>query len=52
MLQKGPHLLPRDDGDLIAILEQTFAEEGVEVYYDTGVDGARKDGAEKVVSIQ
>ncbi|MHB8577081.1 MAG: dihydrolipoyl dehydrogenase family protein [Dehalococcoidia bacterium] len=51
LLQKGPHLLPRDDADMIAILEPAFAAEGIEVLYDTGVEAARKDGTDKVLTL-
>ncbi len=51
LLQRGPHLLPRDDADLIELLERSFAEEGIEVCYDTTTTSVRVEGGEKVLDL-
>ena len=52
LLQRGPHLIPRDDADLIELLERSFAEEGIEVCYDTTAASVRLKGGEKVLELR
>lgn len=52
VLQRGPHLLPRDDDDMIAIIERAFADEGIDIAYDTEPVSVRKDGGEKVLELR
>lgn len=52
VLQKGPHLIPRDDEELIAILEQSFAAEGIEVCLDTEAASVRVEDGEKVIRLR
>jgi len=49
VIQKGDHLIPRDDIDVVTILEEAFRKDGIEVWYDTGVDEVRVEGAARVV---
>ena len=51
MLQRGPHLIPRDDADLIAILERAFADEGITVCYNTEPANVRVENGEKVIDL-
>jgi pyruvate/2-oxoglutarate dehydrogenase complex dihydrolipoamide dehydrogenase (E3) component len=51
VLQRGSHLIPRDDADLIDLLERSFAEEGIEVLYDTEATAVRVENGEKVLDI-
>jgi pyruvate/2-oxoglutarate dehydrogenase complex dihydrolipoamide dehydrogenase (E3) component len=51
VIQRGPHLLPRDDTDLIDILERHFTDEGIDVRCDTRSTAARRDGADTVLSL-
>lgn len=51
VLQRGDHLLPRDDMDLVPILERAFVDEGIEVLYDTGAEAARQEGDDKVLTL-
>jgi pyruvate/2-oxoglutarate dehydrogenase complex dihydrolipoamide dehydrogenase (E3) component len=52
VLQRGPHLIPKDDDDLIALLEKSFAEEGIDVCYDTEAVQVRVEGSEKVLELK
>ena len=49
VLQRGPRLIPRDDADMVEILQAAFAEEGIDVRLDTPVTSVRGEGAEKVL---
>ena len=51
VLQRGPHLLPRDDLDLIAIIERTFADEGIDVCYETETAAVRVEDGTKVLQL-
>jgi len=51
LLQRGPHLLPRDDQDAVEVLERTFAEEGIDVRSDTQVASVRVESGEKILSL-
>jgi pyruvate/2-oxoglutarate dehydrogenase complex dihydrolipoamide dehydrogenase (E3) component len=51
VVQRGPHLIPRDDADLIEILEHTFAGEGIRVCYDTEAESVRVENGERVVTL-
>ncbi|MFN8558487.1 MAG: FAD-dependent oxidoreductase [Dehalococcoidia bacterium] len=51
VLQRGPHLIPRDDADMIALLEATFAGEGIDVRYDCSVASVRAEGGEKALTL-
>jgi pyruvate/2-oxoglutarate dehydrogenase complex dihydrolipoamide dehydrogenase (E3) component len=51
VLQRAPHLIPRDDADLIAILERTFADEGIAVHYDTQPAAVRVENGEKLIDL-
>ncbi len=51
VLQRGDRLLPKDDAEVVALLEKALSEEGVTVCYDTGVDAVRREGAEKIVAL-
>jgi pyruvate/2-oxoglutarate dehydrogenase complex dihydrolipoamide dehydrogenase (E3) component len=51
VLQRGPHLIPRDDTDMIAILEQQFAAEGIDVRCHAVVKEVLAQGTEKVVQV-
>lgn len=51
ILQRGPHLIPRDDADLIALLESAFAQEGIELCFNTEVASVRVAGGEKLLTL-
>ncbi|MGH3838142.1 MAG: dihydrolipoyl dehydrogenase family protein [Pseudonocardiaceae bacterium] len=51
VLQRGPHLIPRDDIEMIEILERQFADEGIDVRRETGLSGMRRDGGEIVLAL-
>ena len=51
VLQRGPHLLPRDDAELVEILEGAFASEGIEVAFDTEIASVRVEAREKVLTL-
>ena len=51
VLQRGPHLIPRDDIEVIEILERQFTAEGIDVRLDTRLSGVRRDGGEIVLTL-
>ncbi|MGQ0575324.1 MAG: dihydrolipoyl dehydrogenase family protein [Pseudonocardia sp.] len=51
VLQRGEHLIPRDDPDMIDLLERRFAEEGIDVRFGADVTAARRDGADVVLTV-
>ena len=51
VIQRGPHLIPRDDADMIAILEKAFADEGIDVRYNAEAAAVHVEGTEKVVAL-
>jgi len=51
VLQRGPHLLPRDDAELIEILERQFADEGIDVRLGTVPSAAHRDGGDIVLTL-
>ncbi|MGI8550421.1 MAG: dihydrolipoyl dehydrogenase family protein [Dehalococcoidia bacterium] len=52
LLQRGPHLLPRDDDDMIQIIEEAFTSEGIQVYSDTDPVSVRVESGEKVLELK
>jgi pyruvate/2-oxoglutarate dehydrogenase complex dihydrolipoamide dehydrogenase (E3) component len=52
VLQRGPHLIPRDDADMVAILERAFADERIAVCYDTEPAAVRVENGEKVIALK
>ncbi len=50
VLQRGRHLIPRDDADMIEVLERQFADEGIDVRLATRPTVARREGADIVLS--
>ncbi|HZD16183.1 MAG TPA: FAD-dependent oxidoreductase, partial [Pseudonocardiaceae bacterium] len=51
VVHRGPHLLPRDDTDLIDILERQFTDEGIDVRCNTRPTAVRRDGGETVLTL-
>ncbi|MBA2309915.1 MAG: FAD-dependent oxidoreductase [Pseudonocardiales bacterium] len=51
VLQRGPRLIPRDDEDMIDILERQFAEDGIDVRFNVEVSAASSDGGDKVLTL-
>lgn len=51
VLQRGPHLLPRDDPEMIELLERRFAEEGIEVRAGATPTAARREDADVVLTV-
>ncbi|MGH2584038.1 MAG: dihydrolipoyl dehydrogenase family protein [Dehalococcoidia bacterium] len=51
ILQRGPCLLPRDDRDVVDILERTFGEEGIDVRLNTQVASIRGEDGEKILTL-
>jgi pyruvate/2-oxoglutarate dehydrogenase complex dihydrolipoamide dehydrogenase (E3) component len=53
VLQRGEHLIPRDDPEMIDLLERRFAEEGIEVRFGerAAARAVRRDGAETVLEL-
>ncbi|MGH3875012.1 MAG: dihydrolipoyl dehydrogenase family protein [Pseudonocardiaceae bacterium] len=51
VLQRGPHLIPRDDAEMIELLEHRFAAEGIDVRLDTRLSAVRRDGGDIVLTL-
>lgn len=54
LLQRGDRLLQKDDAEVVALLEKAFADEGVTVYTETGVEAVRRegqDGGDKLLTL-
>ncbi len=51
VLQRGPHLIPRDDADMIDILERQFAEEGIDVRCNARLRAARREASDTVLAL-
>jgi pyruvate/2-oxoglutarate dehydrogenase complex dihydrolipoamide dehydrogenase (E3) component len=52
IIQRGEKLIPRDDPDAIAVLEKSFATEGIDVAFATEVTKVRAEGGERVLSFK
>ncbi|MGH3787170.1 MAG: dihydrolipoyl dehydrogenase family protein, partial [Pseudonocardiaceae bacterium] len=51
VLQRGPSLIPRDDAEMIDILELQFADEGIDVRLDTSLHTVHRHGADNVLTL-
>jgi len=51
VLQRGEHLIPRDDPEMIELLERRFAEEGIDVRFGARLSAARRDGSQVVLDV-
>ncbi len=51
VLQRGPHLIPRDDAEMIDMLERQFADEGIDVRLDTRLRAVHRDGGDTVLTL-
>jgi pyruvate/2-oxoglutarate dehydrogenase complex dihydrolipoamide dehydrogenase (E3) component len=51
VLQRGPHLIPRDDADSIDVLERQFAGEGIDVRCNTQPRAARREDGDIVLAV-
>lgn len=52
LIQRSPHVLHEMDSDAAAVIEEVFRREGVTVYTDTRLVGARRLGGRKEVFFQ
>jgi pyruvate/2-oxoglutarate dehydrogenase complex dihydrolipoamide dehydrogenase (E3) component len=51
LVQRGPHLIPRDDADMIDILERQFIDEGIDVRLNTHPTAVRRTGGDLVLTL-
>lgn len=51
LVQRGTRLLPRDDADVVAVLADRLAEEGVDLRCGTAVRAVRRTGAGRVLDL-
>ncbi len=51
VLQRADRLLPRDEGELVDMLEAAFTDEGLAVWYNTALESVRIDGGDKVLTV-
>jgi pyruvate/2-oxoglutarate dehydrogenase complex dihydrolipoamide dehydrogenase (E3) component len=52
VVEMGPTILPRDDGELVAMLAQRLTAEGLRILTGTRAVKARKDGANIVLTVE
>jgi pyruvate/2-oxoglutarate dehydrogenase complex dihydrolipoamide dehydrogenase (E3) component len=50
LVQRSPHILHEMDVDAAEVIEQVFRREGIELFTNTKLTGARRDGRAKTVS--
>lgn len=51
IVQRRPHLIPRDDADMIEILERQFVGEGIDVRLNARPRSARREGGDVVLTL-
>jgi pyruvate/2-oxoglutarate dehydrogenase complex dihydrolipoamide dehydrogenase (E3) component len=51
VVQRGPHLIPRDDAEMIDILERQFAGEGIDVRLNTRSNAAHREAGDIVLAL-
>ncbi|HEX6405378.1 MAG TPA: FAD-dependent oxidoreductase [Pseudonocardiaceae bacterium] len=51
LVQRGPHLIQRDDADMIEILERQFAGEGIDVRLNTRPNAAHREAGDIVLAL-
>lgn len=51
IVQRRPHLIPRDDADMIEILERQFVGEGIDVRLNARPRSARREGGDLVLTL-
>ncbi|MGH3842066.1 MAG: dihydrolipoyl dehydrogenase family protein, partial [Pseudonocardiaceae bacterium] len=51
VLQRGPHLIPRDDADMIDILERQFTDDGIDMRRNTVPQAVRREDGHTVLSL-
>ncbi|MDQ4011170.1 MAG: FAD-dependent oxidoreductase [Actinomycetota bacterium] len=51
VLQRGPHLIPRDDAEMINMLEGQFVDEGIGVRLNTRLGAVHRDRGDKVLTL-
>src|SRR6185437_2121710 len=51
IVQRGAHLIPRDDGDMIDILERQFVDEGIDVRINTPPTAVRRTGGDLLLTL-
>lgn len=52
ILERGGHILPREDRDAAEIVQNAFVRDGVRLFLETKTIGAARRGAEKVVTVE
>ena len=52
ILQRGGHLLPREDADAAEILQRAFVRDGIVLRLQAEILGAKKKGDDKVVTVK
>ncbi len=52
LIDMSDHILPREDPDAAAAVEEAFRRDGVELVVSARIRSARRDGAEKVVVVE
>ena len=51
LIERGPHILPREDADAAALLQAAFRQEGIELMLATRINGVSTEGDEKVLEV-
>ena len=51
LMDMSPHVLPREDADAAAVVQDRLREEGVRLMLGVSIDGVEKNGNEKLVRV-
>ena len=51
LIEAGPHILGREDGDAAGILHSAFVREGIELRFGVEILGVEKRGSEKILRL-
>ncbi|HEX9078171.1 MAG TPA: mercuric reductase, partial [Desulfuromonadaceae bacterium] len=52
IIERGPHILPREDPDAAEIVQKAFLRDGVRLLLETKTVAARRAGSEKIVACE
>jgi len=52
IIERGGHILPREDLDAAAIVQESFLRDGVRLFLETKTVGAARRGSERVVTVE
>ena len=51
LIERGPHILPREDADAASVLQVAFCQEGIQLMLATRINGVATEGDEKILEL-